>query len=60
MRGESATTSSPSTSTGTRPWPLASSTSVRSPYSIQTDSTSSPLCASASATRSTLVENAAR
>jgi hypothetical protein len=41
-------------------WPLTCSTGERSEYSIHTDSTATPLCASASATRSTLVEKGAR
>jgi hypothetical protein len=59
MRVESTTTSSPSTSTGTSPCPLTSTTGERSSYEMTTDSTTRPLWASASPTRSTLVENSA-
>ena len=59
MRVESGITSSPSTSTGTSGWPLTSITGERSSYEISTDSTSRPLWASASATRSTFVEKGA-
>ena len=57
MRLESTTTNPSSSSTGTRSWPLASRIGVRSPASHMTTSASTPLWPSASATRSTLVEN---
>lgn len=53
---ESARTCAPSTSTGTRSWPLSSRTARRSAGSTSTHSTSTRLWPSARATRSTLVE----
>ena len=56
IRVESVITRSPSSSTGTSSWPLASRIGVRSAGSTSIHSTAMPLCPSASATRSTLVE----
>ena len=51
---------SPSTRTGTSSCPLTATTGLRSPSSTSTYSTGMPLCASASAIRSTFVENGIR
>ncbi len=56
IRLESVTQNPPSSSTGTRSWPLASRIGERSAASHITTSAATPLCPSASATRSTLVE----
>jgi hypothetical protein len=60
IAGESLTTSSPSTTTGTSGCPLTASTGERSPGSTSIHSSARPLWPAASATRSTFVENGIR
>jgi hypothetical protein len=57
IRLESISTTPSTSSTGTSDWPLTATTRGRSSASSMTTSASIRLCPSASATRSTLVEN---